>query len=272
MVAGIGVALLLASALALPTSAGGRKAAAFQGSGFQTPTPGPDGKIIYVVQKDDTLWTIAALSGLTVEQLRGLNGLGANDILSPGTRLVLGLAGPVPPTANPLATPSPSPAPVTPTPAFGTGQICALLFVDSNGNARLDAGEPPLANGRISVADASGHVAGEFTTKVEFDSNSDPLSHCFQDLPTGDYNVSAAAPADYNPTTAMSVPVHVDPGDIKYVEFAAQASGEVGAGTSGGGGGSTLLGLLGLLLLGGAVGIGLYAARMGRRSPNSLRR
>ena len=31
---------------------------------FPTPTPGPDGKIIYIAQEGDSLWRIAAINGI----------------------------------------------------------------------------------------------------------------------------------------------------------------------------------------------------------------
>jgi LysM repeat protein len=243
-----------------------------QGADFVTPTPGPDGKIIYIIQEGDSLWVIAAHAGISVEQLRALNGLAIGDIIVPGKQLLLGYAGPAQPTAVEGQPPTPTVVPPTSTPAFGTAEICALLFVDENGNARLDSGEPPLAGGQVSIANVSGQLAAEFTTTADYTEDGLPLSRCVPDLQTGDYNVSAAVPPDYNPTTAMSVPVRIDAGDTRYVEFAAQPSGALV--NSGGGGGqrSTALGLLGLLLLAAAGGLAVYAARLGRRSPNWPRR
>ena len=40
---------------------------------FPSPTPGADGRIIYIVQPGDSCFRIQALYGITVEQLRGLN-------------------------------------------------------------------------------------------------------------------------------------------------------------------------------------------------------
>ncbi len=259
----------LAVLVTLPAFAGAPADRSLQAGQFSTPTPGPDGKIIYIVQLDDTLWVIAARAGLTVEQLRALNGIQANDIITPGMKLILGLGGPAQPTQAAGGPPSPTPPPPTATPAFGTGELCALLFDDVNGNSRLDVGEPPLAGGRVSIADATGKVAAEFTTKAELDANGDPQSQCVPDLPSGDYNVSAAVPAEYNPTTSMNVPVRLDPGDTRYVEFAAQASSAIASGA--GGSRSTGLGLLGLVLLVVAGGLGYYASRIGRRSSHSLR-
>ncbi len=62
---------------------------------FPTPTPGPDGKIIYIVQPNDTLWRISAITGVKIETIRDLNNLGVNDTIMPGDKLLIGFAGPV---------------------------------------------------------------------------------------------------------------------------------------------------------------------------------
>jgi hypothetical protein len=257
-----GLGLILVS----PAAARQEVAPRLQPTPFLTPTPGPDGRIVYVVQKDDNLWTIAAIAGISVNELMALNGLQSGDVIIPGMQLELGLGGPVEPTPGPGASPSPSPAPLTPTPIFGTGEICVVLFLDQNGNARLDEQEGPLAGGQVSVADLSGALAGEHST------DDNPDGYCFQDLEFGDYNVSAAAPPDHNPTTAMNLPVRLEPGDTKYVEFGAQPSAAIGGGPGQNGGDrSTLLGLLGVLLLLAAGGLGYVASRYRRRTPMSLR-
>ena len=268
----IPVLLLAAMAIRAPALAGGSPRPVAQAGDFATPTPGPDGKIIYIIQEGDTLWVIAARAGLSVEQLRALNGLAINDFIVPGAQLLLGYAGPVQPTAAAGEAPTPTTAPPTPTPIFGTAEICALLFVDENGNARLDASEPPLGGGQVSIANVSGQLAAEFATAVEYTEDGLPLSHCVPDLQTGDYNVSAAVPPDYNPTTAMSVPVRIDPGDTRYVEFAAQPSAALVNSGDGGGTRSTALGILGLLLLAAAGGLAVYATRLGRKSPRWTRK
>src|SRR3972149_7677287 len=77
-------------------------------TGFVTPTPGPDGRVVYVVKEGDDLWTIAALSGKTLEELMALNGIQPGDYIIPGMQLVLGFGGPAQPTAGPGALPSPT--------------------------------------------------------------------------------------------------------------------------------------------------------------------
>jgi hypothetical protein len=258
------LSVMLALAVVLPASAGSARPEP-RLQAFVTPTPGPDGKIIYIVQDGDVLWTIAALSGKSVEELMALNGLQPNDYLTPGMQLLLGLGGPVLPTVAPDTRPTATRVPLTPTPVFGTGEICVMLFEDLNGNAVLDEGEVPLPGGQISVSELSGTLAGEHTTDEALE------GHCFADLQNGDYNVSAAAPTNYNPTTTMNVPVRIEPGDIKNIEFGAQASAALGVGGGAAGGRSTLLGAVGALLLLTAGGLGYMAFRYNRRSPIGLR-
>lgn len=237
-----------------------------QPTAFPTPTPGPDGTIIYIVKEGDTLWRIAAIAGMKPEELAALNGMQVNDYLTVGMKLILGLGGPAEPTAGPGAFPSPTPIPPTPTPVFGTGEICVLLYVDDNGNGRREEGEAPLDQGQVSVAVATGELAGEHQTTT------DPEGYCFTDLQNGNYNVSAAAPADYNPTTSMNLPVSLKPGDIHYVEFGAQPSAALHEPPpTGGEQRSLLLGILGVVLLLAAGGLGYAATRTGRGKPLSLR-
>jgi hypothetical protein len=247
-----------------------------QAEQFSTPTPGPDGRIVYIMQEGDTLWTIAALSGISLEELLALNGIQPSDagLISPGTRLQLGLAGPVVPTTVPGSTAAPTAPLPSPTAITGSGEICILLFLDGNGDGRWQEDELPLAGGQVSVADASGAVVGERTTEatVDLDPVEDsPIGHCFPDLPFGDYNVSGAVPPDHNPTTAMNIGVSLAPGETKHVSFGAQPSGAFAGGIAGGQGRSALLGLVGLSLILGAGGLAFYASRLGRRRMRGLR-
>ena len=256
---GLGLVLVQPAGASLP------KVPPAQPTPFLTPTPGPDGRIIYIVQKDDSLWRIAAIAGISVEELRARNGLQPEDYINPGMQLELGIAGPAEPTPIPGVEPTETPIALTPTPVVGTGEICILLFIDGNGNARLDEDEEPLAGGQVSVADISGQLIGEYTTDLN------PEGHCFLDVENGDYNVSAAVPPDHNPTTTMNLPVRLEPGDIKYVQFGAQPNSVAGEAIGGTGNRSTLLGLLGVLLLLVGGGLGYYASRYGRQTPRSLR-
>ncbi len=236
---------------------------------FLTPTPRGDGRIIYIVQEGDTPWRIAAIAGITIEELLTRNGLQPDDYISPGMELELGLAGPSVSTSEPLTDVTPTMEPPTATPVVGSGEICVAMFLDQNGNGSRDELEGMLADGRVSVADVNGIVAGEYTTDLDLE-NVD--GYCFTDLDNGDYNVSAAVPPDHNPTTVMSLPVRLNPGEIKYVQFGAQPSSAIQDLLGDGAGGrSTLLGFLGLILLVAGGGLGYYAARLRRGTQRSLR-
>ena len=223
---------------------------------FKTPTPDADGNIIYVVQNGDTLYRIAGITGVSVDQIRTLNGL-TSDILSIGQRLIIvksaaaaATATTAPPatataggnataavteaavTATGAATGAASGTPQAPggTPAAqvtasatpGTGTVCALLWIDKNGDGIRDATEALLPGGQIAVVEiATGKPVQAYTT----DGISEP--HCFKGLPAGQYTVSFAAPAGYNPTTVTSTPLDVEIGVTKALEFGAQPSAAV---------------------------------------------
>ncbi len=234
---------------------------------FPTPTPGPNGIIVYIVKEGDTLWRVAAIAGLSLEELMAMNGIQPGDFISPGMQLELGRGGPVEPTSAP-ASPrqTATGAEITPTPITGTGEICILLFLDRNGNSRLEEGEEPISGGQLSVVNVSGVLVGEFTTDTNIE------GHCFSEMESGDYNVSAAVPVDFNPTTGLNVPVSLNPGDIKYLQFGAQPSSAIESEFSGDGSGrSALLGIVGVIFLLLAGGLAVYASRMGRKTPSSLR-
>ena len=253
----------------VPFEAGHGEQGLPQSAPFMTPTPREDGRIIYIVQEGDSPWTIAALAGITIEELYSRNGIQPGDFITPGMELELGLAGPSVSTSEPLTDVTPTLEPPTATPIVGSGEICVAMFLDQNGNGSRDESEGMLADGRVSVADVNGVVAGEYTTDLDPE-NAD--GYCFTDLENGDYNVSAAVPPDHNPTTVMSLPVRLNPGEIKYVQFGAQPSSAIQdlLGDAGGGR-STLLGFLGLVLLLAGGGLGYYAARLRRGTPRSLR-
>ena len=99
-----------------------------------TPTPLPDGRIIYIVRANDTLLSISLISGVSVEELRELNNL-SGDTIFEGQELLLGLAGP--PEVTPTQGPTPTDTPLLPTPSPkpGLGTLCILLFNDQNGDS-----------------------------------------------------------------------------------------------------------------------------------------
>ena len=224
-----------------------------------TPTPGPDGRIIYIVKANDTLLGISLITGVPIDKLRALNNL-TSDTIFEGQKLMLGLAGPV--EVTPTAGPTPTSTPVLPTPSPkpGEAKLCILLFNDLNGDSIRQETEASIPDGAISYGNRSGSISESKTTGAGLD----PM--CSEKpLPEGDYTISVAVPAGYNPTTQTSYEVTLKAGDQTYVNFGAQANSQTQAeapaipaqeGTR-----SPLLGIVGALFLLAGAGVAFFAMR-----------
>ena len=260
--------------LGTPVSA----APAAQFTPYPTPTPGPDGQIIYIVEEGDSAWRIAAIFNIPLDKLYELNHWDKDHVIRPGDQVFLGLAGPQ--AVTPAAGPTSTPLPVNPTqtPPPGWGNLCVLLYNDRNGDGIRQEEEPALAGGAISVSNRDGSVSRTADT----DSGA-PDSVCnadaagfvmFETLPEGYYNITVAVPDGYNATTVLNSPATLNSGQIIFISFGAQANAETaaeipvipdGQSLSAIPGRSPLLGILGgaIVLLG--VGLGVYAALLRRR-------
>jgi murein DD-endopeptidase MepM/ murein hydrolase activator NlpD len=238
-----------------------RAAPVYQLTPFPTPTPGPDGRIIYVVQPNDTLLRISLIAGISVDELRGLNNLTGENIIV-GQELLLGLGGPS--QVTPTPGPSPTPTIVVPTPTGepGSGTLCVLLYLDENGDSIRQEEEPSIEGSAISITGQSAQISLTETTK----SGLDP--QCFEDLPQDRYTVSVAVPEGYNPTTQSSFVLDLNAGDVSYLDFGAQPNSQTQVDTPVQpveGGRSPLFGILGALLLLVGAGLALFAGRYLRR-------
>ncbi len=232
-----------------------------------TPTPGADGRIIYIVQPGDTCTRVSLLTGISVDQLRQLNSkLDENCTLVEGQELLIGIVSAATETPQPeieIGTPT-----VTPTPLAGTTEVCVLLFNDENGNTLREETEAAVAGGAVSLTEINGEYSGSQETVVP----ADPLVYqgiCFTDIPEGSYNISVGVPAGWNPTMNMDASLEVKAGDTAFVAFGIQSQEEAldpAASEEGGNGGgqNTILGVLGGLLLLGGIGLGYYAWRTSR--------
>lgn len=246
-------------------------APAYQMTDFPTPTPGLDGRIIYTVQEGDTLWRIAAVTGVSLDELRRLNNLDADAVIRSGQVLLLGLVAPQQATAEPGAEQPPAqPGEVTPTPIMDASTICALLYLDVNGNAIREDTEIPLADGEVSVTERLGAFSNKGTTSFQ----DEPV--CFEDIPSGEYIITMALPAGYNRTTELSLTIELAPGDTSFINFGAQPSSIAPTATplvpgTGGGGSSPLLAVLGVAVILAGIGVGLWAGMRGRRSTHQER-
>ena len=253
--------ILLFLGMAFPLSA----ASAAPNQQFVTSTPGPDGRIIYIVVAGDNCGKVALLHGITVDQLRQFNShLDPDCTLTVGQQLVVGLVSQAP-TAGPLPTlPSPT---VTATPVSGTTEVCVLLFNDSNGDAMRQETEFGIDGGAVSLTNLNGSYSQTKNTSsaVDPDTN-EPVRACFTDVPSGEYNVSMAVPDSYNPTMLLSYTLTVKAGDRASIDFGAQSKTLTASETAGPktNNRSSLLGIFGFLLLLGGAGLGYYAYRSGQ--------
>ena len=180
---------------------------------ISTPTPGADGRIIYIVKENDTCISIALTMGITEQQLRENNNLEGDDcqFLFIGQELLIAIKEADTPTPT-----SEAPAAPTPTPFKGNGTICIYLFNDENGNALAEEAELALAGGAVSVTNRLGTVNQTGTTADTGE------SLCFADIPEGDYNISVAIPEGYNPTTVMNYALTLGAGEVSTINFGAQ--------------------------------------------------
>lgn len=250
---------------------------------FQTPTAGPDGRIIYTVREGDNCTRIELLHNIDNNQLRALNPeLDENCTVVLGQKLMIGIGGPaVASTFTPGPSPTPTEALPTPTPFKGTTEICVILFEDINGDGLRQEAELGLAGGAISVTNSlGGYSKTQNSISVIDIDTEEPAYVCFgeippgaeevpesEKLPEGKYTVSAAIPDGYNPTINLSYPIEVEAGDRAFVAFGAQSqiSGLEDPVTDDGNN-SALLGILGVALLLGGAGLGWYALRINKPS------
>ena len=248
---------------------------------FPTPTPGPDGRIVYIVQKDETLWRISAITGIPIETIRELNNMGPDELPLEGQKLLLGFAGPS--SGSPTAGPVPTQAAVTPSPTSspGWGILCVLLYNDINGDSMRQETEPSILGGEISVSNRLGAVsltaqtpAGGVATTIIDPTPQERGYTCFDQLLQGEYLISVAAPEGYNRTTILNKTLRLEAGQSTQLAFGAQASSVLEAETAfipDSPQKSPLLGIIGGVLLATGIGLGIYATLL-RRTGGSKRK
>jgi len=241
---------------------------------FPTPTPGPDGKIIYIVQQSDTLWRISAITNVSIDTIRELNNLGVNDTIIPGDRLLLGYAGPS--SGAPTAGPLPTQAAVTPSPTAppGWGILCVLLYNDINGDSMRQEIEASIPGGEISVSNRLGTISltaetpsGGIATTIVDPTPQESGYTCFDQLLQGEYLISVAAPEGYNRTTVLNKTLRLEAGQTTQLAFGAQANSELQAETAlipDSPSKSPLMGIIGGVLLAAGIGLGIYATLLRR--------
>jgi LysM repeat protein len=233
-------------------------------SAYPSPTPLPDGRIIYIVKAGDTCEYISLMYGVSLEYLRTTNQLDAECTIREGQQLMLGLGGPS--SASPTPGPSPTPTVAVPTVTpgeGGMGQVCVLVYDDLNGDGLRQTTEAAIAGAAVSLTSLNGAYSKTVTTSINPDTTV-YQGMCFTNVPMGQYNVSAAAPEGYNPTIDLTSKINVTPGDIAYIDYGAQFNTVVDAGnpTSKR---SPLLGIVGALFLLAGIGMGVYVWSLMRK-------
>jgi len=263
--------LFLAAFMALWLAFEATASPALQVEQYATPTPGPDGRIIYIVQKGDDCTRISILTGVSIDFIRQTNRLDENCSIIEGQELVIGYGGPA--VASPSPGPPPTPTAILPTPTAFTGsaEVCVSLYEDVNGDGMRQADtdefdnyipgetEPTIEGGAASLTSLTGTYSQTMDTIAGYD----PV--CFADVPEGQYTISVAIPDGYNPTTVLNFTLEVKPGDRTFVGFGAQSKIQPAPlPEEGEGGRSPVLGIFGAIFLLTGLGLGFYAWRLRR--------
>jgi len=224
---------------------------------YPSPTPKPNGQIIYIVKAGDTCANISLMYGVSLDYLRATNQLDANCSLREGQPVQLGVGGPSSASPTPGPSPIPTVAPPTATPVVvGNAEVCVLVYNDVNGDGLRQTTEVAVAGAAISLTSLTGAYSQTLTTVI----NPDETVYqgmCFTNVPMGKYNVSAAAPDGYNPTINLTSTADVTAGDIAYINYGAQVK-TVTAADIPQNKPSSLLGIIGAVFLLAGIGMGVY--------------
>ena len=244
--------------------ASGVQAAPSTQTAYASPTPGPDGRIIYIVKAGDTCTSIALLNNVSLDYLIVTNLLDTDCQLREGQQLLIGVGGPAAASPTPGPSPTPTIAPPTPTPvAGGLADVCVLVYDDLNGDALRQETERAIPGAALSLTSLDGTFSQTLVSEINPDAEA-YQGTCFSGVPMGDYTISAAPPSGFNPTIKMTTTLNVAPGDTVYVDFGAQSQ-EAANSDNPESGPSPLLGILGAVFLLGGIGLGIYVWRTMRR-------
>ena len=181
-----------------------------------TATPDADGVIYAIVQPNDSLWGIAARSGISLTELLDLNNLTEDTLIQPGDRLIVGVVEP-PATPTPDASPTtavtrPPPTPTHTPPPPPLTAICLVAFTDENGNGQREPAEPLQRGVAFTVFTNEGVVANYVT-----DGESEP--YCLTDLPPGDYQITRSVGREETLTNSGNRIVILEVGDQVILGF-----------------------------------------------------
>ncbi len=182
-----------------------------------TPTPDPANAILIVVQPNDSLWSIAAAAGMSLDQLLTLNGLTETAVIQPGDQLIVGYSDPEPtatptqpaPTITPTRPPPPPTETAVPPPPTG---VCLLAFEDANQDGVHDADELLKTAVAFTLFNENSVVANYVTDGI-----SEPF--CLANLAEGTYQVTRSITENETLTTPGDRGIVVQLGELVELTF-----------------------------------------------------
>jgi LysM repeat protein len=201
-----------------------------------TATPDADGVIYHLVQSGDSMWSIAARAGITLDDLLEYNNLSRESFIQAGQRLIIGFADP--PEAEPEeveeaemmamaavgdedeAEAEETPPTPEPTPAPTGGDICLMAYDDLNENGRRDAGEPLREAVAFTISDGNTVVSNYVT-----DGAAEP--YCIQGLAASSYQITRSRQANEQLTTPGDWAIALTDGAVVTLEFGSVMAAEV---------------------------------------------
>ncbi len=205
--------------------------AASSSSPFSVPptsTPDAEGVIYSVVQAGDSIWSIAAKAGITLDEILEYNNLEADDFVSVGDLLIVGYGDPPsaeepePETAEeeetepePTATPEPVSAETeetTESEEEPTASVCLSAYHDENQNGARDEGEPLRSAVAFTISDVEKVVSNYVT-----DGASEPF--CIEGLAPGNYRITRSVANGEVATTSNDQSLSLEAGEALTFEF-----------------------------------------------------
>lgn len=188
-----------------------------------TATPDAEGVIYSTVGPGDSLWSMAAKAGISLDQILEYNKLTKDSFVLVGQTLITGLSTPTAPeptaesaeasvAADTTPAPTNTPEAPTPTPVPVAGDICLTAYTDSNKNGLHDSGEPLVPAVAFTISNGQAVVSNYIT-----DGQSEP--YCIRGLEPGTYQITRSRMSREVLTSAGDWSVMLGAGGILNLTF-----------------------------------------------------
>lgn len=166
-----------------------RPAVALAQDQLPSPTPDAEGRVIVVVQANDSLWAIAARAGLTIEELLVLNELTENSVIQPGDQLIIAMGTPPATPTSDIPTPTLPPPTATSTPVPVQTAICLLAFDDADRDGVRNSSEVARPGVAFTIFNDEEVIANHIS-----DASNDFF--CLRELEAGEYHITRSVAHD----------------------------------------------------------------------------